>query len=175
MTGKTGVTPGGLLKREWSHKKIDFTFWQSMNKGNKSWHTGTWNKKLKTLADGKNKASIGNVTVRARCRYILDHRDRNVGPLTRPVKGIGFFPFEEDLSHHIREALVNVSTGSPLQFFSNPFVKDWLSNLEPRHRPVHRLKLCRLIRCVIDVTGMEVSTALVDVCCMSYKSHSFSL
>jgi len=35
-----GVTAGGLKTRQWKHKKIDFSFNQQMNPGNKSWNTG---------------------------------------------------------------------------------------------------------------------------------------
>ena len=73
----------------------------------------------------------------------------------------GFFPFEEDLNHHIREALVTTSTGSAMSFYGNPFVKYWISALEPCHHPVYRKKLCRLIRCCIDVTGIEVCIVYV--------------
>ena len=155
------MTPAGLQRREWKHKLIKFQFWQAMNKGNKTWHTGTWSKKLKTLADGKSKDCLGNITVQARAQYILARRNNFSGPVAPPVKCMVFFPFEEDLNHHIHEALITTSTGSAMSFYGNPFVKDWISGLEPRHRPVYRKKLCRLIRCCIDVTGIEVCIVYV--------------
>ena len=165
-TGNTGKTPGELFTREWKHKLINFQFWQAMNRGNKTWHTGTWSKKLKTLADGKVKLGIGNITVCARAKYILSRRNNFSGPVGPPVKGMAFFPFKKDLNHHIQEALATLSTGSAMSFYGNPFVKDWLSGLEARHRPVYRQKLCRLIRCSIDTTGIEVCVVSVLLQCI---------
>jgi hypothetical protein len=75
---------------------------------------------------------------------------------TQPSRGKNFFPFEEDLVHHIDEALAICSTGVGLSFFDNPFVRNWLRRLEPRHRPIFRLKLMRSIRCIQDVLQSEV-------------------
>lgn len=154
LTGNKGSTPGGLDKREWKHKHCKFLFWQSKNAGNKSWHTGVWKRKLIQLSNGP-KSAEANLTIRTRAKFILDMRE-NAGD-SRPVKGMPFYKFEEDLPHHIREALVIISTGSALSFFENPFVRDWLNSLEPRHRPIYRKKLARLIRCIIDITTKEVS------------------
>ena len=52
--------------------------------------------------------------------------------------------------------MVILSTGCPMSFFGNPFVKSWLSRLNPKHRPVYRLKLLRIIRCINDVLTNEV-------------------
>ncbi len=59
--------------------------------------------------------------------------------------------------HHIDEALVICSTGIGVSFFGNPFVRNWLQNLEPRHRPIYRIKLTRVIRCIQDILQSEVS------------------
>ena len=85
------MTPAGLQWWEWKHKLFKFQFWQAMNKGNKTWHTGTWSKKLKTLADGKSKDCIDNITVQARAQYILARRNNFSGPVAPPVKCMGFF------------------------------------------------------------------------------------
>ena len=74
-----------------------------------------------------------------------------------PVEGMSFYKFEEDLPHHIREASMIILTGSALSFFENPFVRDWLNSLEPRHCSIYRKKLARLICCIIDITTKEVS------------------
>lgn len=156
LTGQTRMTPAGLATREWRHKKCEFTFWQSQNKNKKTWHTGVWTKKLEMIAKGNGDFSR-NVYAVTRARYILRQRNKS-GTTLQPVKGIGFFPFEEDVNHHIDEAIAIISTGSPLSFFDNPFVKSWLSRLNPRHRTVYRSKLAKLIRCVNDVMQDEVST-----------------
>ena len=69
-----------------------------------------------------------------------------------------YYSFEEDLYNHICEAMMILSTGCPMSFFSNPFVKDWLRHLDQKHRPVYHLKLLRIIRCIIDVLQNEVNT-----------------
>ena len=127
-----------------------------MNIGNKTWNTGVWAKKLKMISANKNKAFTFSYEARARANYILNKRETD-GAVSPPVKGIGFFPFEEDLPHHIRETFVIVCTGSPMSFFENPYVKDMLTGLSPRHRPVYRKKLTKLLRCVADVSQKEVS------------------
>ena len=77
--------------------------------------------------------------------------------ITMPMKGIKFFPFKEDIMHQIDKALVIYSTGIGVSFFGNPFVHNWLQNLEPRHRPIYRIKLTRVIRCIQDILQSEVS------------------
>ena len=72
----------------------------------------------------------------------------------------GYYSFEEDLEHHVREAMVILATGCPMSFFNNPFVKDWLRHLDPKHRPVYRMKLLRIIRCISDVLNTEVKHSL---------------
>ena len=43
-------------------------------------------------------------------------------------------------------------------FFTNPYVKDLLCHLEPRHCPVYRKKLTRIVWCIMDVSQSEVCT-----------------
>lgn len=86
-----------------------------------------------------------------------------------------FYSFEEDLHHHIREAIMILSTGSPMCFFSNPFVKEWLKRLDPKHRPVYRVKLLRIIRCVVDVLQNEVTLLVHYVVTLIFISTSVSL
>eukprot|EP00957_Ditylum_brightwellii_P038846 2936307-Ditylum_brightwellii.AAC.1 len=52
-----------------------------------------------------------------------------------PTKGQVFFPFEEDLPHHIHEALVICSTGINKSFFDNLYVKLLMQGLNPCHQP----------------------------------------
>ena len=40
-------------KREWTHKRTGFSFWQFRSKSGKTWDTGVWNKNLKKIASGK--------------------------------------------------------------------------------------------------------------------------
>ena len=134
-------------------------FWQQKNRGNKTWNTGVWNKKLLTLSNGNVKEAIGNVLVVTRAKYMLFRRE-NGGPnvkLSKPGKGMGFYTFEEDLHHHINEAISIISSGSPLSFYNDPFVKAMLKGLNPLHRPVYRNKLAKIICCVNDVLHKEVS------------------
>ena len=142
----------------WQHKiHKDFKFPQNANPGGKTFNSGVWSKKLKLVADNK----IKNVTIseksRARATYILNKRDGD-GKTSPPVKGMSFYPFEEYLPHHICETIVIINTGSPLSFFDNPFVKNFLKGLNPRHRMVYRTKLAKLLRCVTDVSQKEAST-----------------
>ena len=103
LTGKLGVTTGGAQKLEYNHKLCYYKFWQHRNKGNKIWHTGTWNKKLQTLANGTSKASSGNIEVQASARYILNNIEINTRSIAPPVKGVSF---EGDIIHHIHEEIV---------------------------------------------------------------------
>ena len=103
LLGGLGVTTGGAQKRYCKHKLCDFKFFWKINKGNKIWHTGTWNKKLQTLANGTSKASSGNIEVQASARYILNNIEINTRSIAPPVKGVSF---EEDIIHHIHEEIV---------------------------------------------------------------------
>ncbi len=102
-------------------------------------------------------------------RYILQLRS-NIGSGS-PSKGKGFYSFEEDLPHHIREALVIISTGTTMSFFANPYVTDWLRRLDPAHRPIYRQKFLRLLRVILfilvsvclQVMHCDVSVAVTDI------------
>lgn len=129
-----------------------------MNVGNKTWQTGVFGRKLKTISAGKDKRIRGDKDAINRAKIILAKRDEGSGA-PRPAKGIGFFPFEEDLIHHIGESLSICSTGISCNFFSSPYVKDFLGRLEPRHRVIYRLKMVRIVRCINDTLTNEVNAS----------------
>ena len=126
-----------------------------MKVGNKTWHSGIWKRKLETIAKSVKKPFVDHPNSQKRAQYILDMR-ASKSKTPQPSKGMGFFPFEEQLVHHANEARALASTGIGASFFQNPYVRDYLQQLNPRHRPLYRLKLLRLARCLIDTTGNEV-------------------
>ena len=69
-----------------------------MKKGNKTWHTGTWKKKIQTVANGQAKEDAGNIEVQACVRYILDKREINTISISPPVKSVIFPPLRRILS-----------------------------------------------------------------------------
>ena len=93
-----GVTTGGAQNQEWKHKLCDYKFCQKNNKGNKTWHTDTCNKKLQTIATDKAKESSGNIKFQASARYIIDKREINKRSIAHPVKGVGLSSFRRILS-----------------------------------------------------------------------------
>jgi hypothetical protein len=101
---------------------------------------------------------LKNANVVARAKFIISRCsghgafDANV-----PVVNLRYFPFEEDLDHQIHELLIICSTGISTSFFNNSFVRDYIKALEPRHRLVYRLKLVRIIRCIMDTLQDEVN------------------
>ena len=75
----------------------------------------------------------------------------------------GYHSFEVDLSHHIQEAFVIVSTGSPVLLFANPYVQDWICNLDPAHRPIYRQKFLRILRVIQYILNKEISLILKEL------------
>ena len=134
-----------------------------MNVGNKTWNTGCWKRKLVTIATSKKLPFAANPKSQASAQYILDRRD-NKTKTPKPSSGLGFFPFEEQLYHLTREVLVLASSGIGASFFQNPYVRDYLQALQSHHRPIYRLKLVRLIQCIID-TSQHV------VCILSFFNN----
>ena len=127
---------------------------------------------IKAIAEKTSRKLKHDKVAITRAKHILAMRERKIGVaggLSPPTKGIGFFPFEEDIMHHIGEALVVCSTGISQSFFADPYVRQWLQRMNPRHRPIYRLKLVRLIRCAMDVTHNEVSEVATK-----YVIHSCS-
>ena len=118
-------------------------------------NTGCWKRKLLTIATFKKLPFAVNPKSQARAQYILDRQD-NKTKTPKPSSGLGFFPFEEQFYHHTRNALVLASSGIGASFFQTPYVLDYLQTLQSRHRPIYRLKLVRLIRCIIDTSQNEV-------------------
>lgn len=158
-------TDSGIEKREWKHKHCEYRFWQAKNKGGKeTWYTSVFGRKLAVVAKGAQRVFLGKHKWIKRAAYVLAMRSRN-DSISLPRTGMKFFPFEEDIMHQIDEALVLCSTGIGMSFFSNPFVRDWLCRLEPRHRPIYRIKLTRVIRCIQDVLQSEVSAMCSYVSC----------
>ena len=161
----TNLTPTGCETREWKLRGTDYRFIQQKNKGNKSWHTGVWKRKLESIACGTAKGAAGDIVVQTRAKHILSKRNlfSKGSPACQdviPKKTISFFPFEENLRHQINEAKAMISTGVLYTFFENPYVRKTLSDLEPRHRPAHREKFCRVIRCAVDQSDEEVCVYL---------------
>ncbi len=150
-------TPKGLKTREWRHRLLKkYTFLQPQNANGKTWNTGVWNKRLAALAKGS--SAEKNLVVISRAKFLL--KMRTTGGTC--LQGVGykdsekFYSMEDDLGHHVRKAMVILATGCPMSFFNNPFVKDWLCQLDPKHRPVYRLKLLRIISCINNVLINEV-------------------
>eukprot|EP00956_Cyclotella_meneghiniana_P030727 scaffold78248_cov106-Cyclotella_meneghiniana.AAC.1 len=148
-------------KQRWRHKSTGRTFWVNRNANGTAWETGCWNRELLVIASGKLEAT-GRFDAQVRAQRLL--KVRGYKPREKTVlKGMGkFFPFEEDLPHHINEALVVISTGSPISFFANPFVIEWLQKIEPRHRPLYRVKFLRLLRVIQFVLNLEISLMLKE-------------
>lgn len=150
------VTSSGHETREWKHKVCNNKFWQQKNNiGTKSWNTGVFTKKLETVAKGNKREFFGKAKYVRRVQYILSMRG-NTSVTPQVSKEMKFFPFEEDIIHQIDEAFVICSTGVGMCFFSDPFVREWLRRIEPRHRPIYRVKLLKVIRCIQDVLQSEV-------------------
>ena len=93
-----------------------------------------WKKELTIVAENKVTGVRCSEESMARARYILNKREGD-GKTSPPVKGMSFYPFKEDLPHHIRKTYVIINTGSPLSFFDNPYVRDLLSAQWPESTP----------------------------------------
>ena len=108
------------------------------------------------------KGCQGNVAAQTRARYILTKRNNlstKIACANAEIshKTISFFSFEENLDHQINEAIVMIVTGISGTFFENPYVRKFLSDLQPRHHPLFRKKMARVVRCIINESSEEVS------------------
>ena len=130
-----------------------------------SWNSGLWKKKYIRIANG-GLFTEGNTTAVYRAKHVLIMRENHGRAITvtEPTKGHGFFPFEEDLPNHIREAIAICSTGISASFYDNPYVKSLLQGLNPRHRPVYRAKLAKIIFVVHEVLTAEVCYMFTFIC-----------
>ena len=128
------------------------------NNNTTSWNSGLWKKKYSRIANG-GLFTEGNTAAVYRAKHVLIMRENHGRAITvtEPTKGHGFFPFEEDLPHHIREAIVICSTGISTSFYDYPYVKSLLQGLNPRHRPVYWSKLANIVLVVHEVLTAEVS------------------
>ena len=128
---------------------------------------GYWSlkKNLKKIAGRK-----GDAYSVERAKYMLRLWDANNTISVGGIKDIGevFFSFEEDLPHHINEAIVIVTTGVPTSFFTNYHVCQWLSQLNPKHCPVYREKLLRLL-CVINFVLNKEINLFMDKLYLEYQ------
>ena len=96
-----------------------------------------------------------------RAKYLLNHRIRKRRfAVDHHGKDTYFFSMAEDLPHHVRAMKVVASTGVPNSFFNNAFVKEYCAHLEPRHRPIYRRTLLRLLSVFVDCQIKEVRDIL---------------
>ncbi len=103
-------TPKGFDKQEWRHIRLrKFVFWQPKNVGYKTWDTGMFGKKLSQFSKTDGPAIEISIVIK-RAWLIIEIRAMT-SKTPHPMKGDGFYKFEEDLPHHVREALAIASTG----------------------------------------------------------------
>ena len=107
LTGEIGTTPAGLEKQEWKHRECNFKFWQTRNNNSKTWHTEIWKKKIQVLSNLKASLGANHISIVTRMKFLLSKRE-NHHSLSSPVKGMGFYPFEEEIDMHIHEAIASV-------------------------------------------------------------------
>ena len=147
-------------KRRWKHILTKREFWQYRNKSGNGWDRGGWNKELNYIAAWKGPAQ-GNTQAITRAKYILFQRtNKKLEDASGLSQMKGYHSFEVDLSHHIQEAFVIVSTGSHVSFFANPYVQEWLRNLDPAHRPIYSQKVLRILRVIQYILNKEISLIL---------------
>ena len=60
--------------------------------------SGVSNKQLRIIVGGKGSAASNIISI-TRAKFTLSHRTGT--DISSPTKGKGFYPFEEDLPHHI--------------------------------------------------------------------------
>ena len=105
----------------------------------------------------------------ARVRYVLEMRGIipasglfKLAPCATPCNSLAAkFSMEDDLINHILQTLTIMSSGAPMRFYDDPFGRNFLAKLEPRHRPIFRKKLVRLVRCVVDTQSKEVRLSMI--------------
>lgn len=155
QTGLTGATKAGNPKQQWKHKLTGKTFWRHQTYNKKGWDTGVFTSELKQIKPEDDKKA------HARASYILGMRQSK--HLQDPGKSLQVYSFEEDLPYQLNAILANVSTGSPGTWFLNPFVRDYLQSLDPKHRVPYQLKQLRLIRVANDCIMREISLILSEL------------
>jgi len=102
------------------HKKSwHVTTWQEI--GSLRRHVVLWHSQHNSLVNGK--LAQKNIQVLARAKFLLKMRSGAEVPQkpgTGAVAVHKFYSFEEDLYHHIREALMILSTGCQMIFLTTP-------------------------------------------------------
>jgi hypothetical protein len=64
----------------------------------------------------------------------------------------------------LRVAGVKAAVGGnlPLSVFDNVFVRDYLVQLNPKHRPPYQLEHIRIIECMIDYAKLELGLIMAE-------------
>ncbi len=70
-------TPKGLETRECQFKGSEFKFVQYKSRGNKSWETGVWKKKLENIITNKVQGVKFTKSQLARANYVLERRSQS--------------------------------------------------------------------------------------------------
>ncbi len=63
---------------------------------------------------------------------------------------------------HVAGAKAAVGGKLPLSVFDNVFVRDYLAQLNPKHRPPYQLERIRIIECMIDYAKLELGLIMVE-------------
>ena len=143
---------------------LDLSFNQQSNVGNNTWNTGCFRRKLESIISGNKPEYRCHPKSIARARHILEEREHS-GKVPKSItSNEPAYTFEQQLDYHIHESIIFASTGVSASFFAHPSYHDFMRRVDPRHRPVYRLKLVRLVRCVIDVMQNEVRELYLYLC-----------
>jgi hypothetical protein len=63
---------------------------------------------------------------------------------------------------HVTGVKAAVGGKLPLSVFGNVFVRDYLAQLNPKHRPPYRLECIRIIECMIDYVKLELGLIMPE-------------
>ncbi len=78
------------------------------------------------------------------------------------MNGEEIYNKEEDTVLGIKGVIALVSSKSPLSFFEDSHVKDWVRSLNPRHRLPYRIMRIRMLQVVQDLNVLEFARIVKD-------------
>ena len=145
-----GAKVGKVHKKQlWKHKHSKYTFTWYHKKDKAQFDTSMLWKVAKQINNER-------LSGYQRIAYLLNlvsndgtHNDDNAKYLS-----------EKDIGLRVKATLATVGSKPPLYIFDNPFMQDYIRDLNPRHSTLHHLKRNQIVQVLLDCSMLEMEQIL---------------
>jgi|LakMenE01Jun11ns_1017448.scaffolds.fasta_scaffold9913531_3 hypothetical protein len=135
------------------HKHSDYRFTWHYNYGNARFDSGKLYKVARSIIASNKPGS-------KRLNYIMQLLGKTSAVSYDEIAGK--YPREVDMVNRVAAVKAVVASKTPLSFFDNPHVREYLRKLDPKHSPPYRLERTRILEVMMDAAMKELAQMLTE-------------